>query len=145
MKNNILEFFRRGLMACGLGPVVLAILYLILQQQGAIDTLTATQVSVGILSLTALAFVAGGMNIVYQMEQLPLMMAILIHGMVLYLCYLGTYLLNGWLQDGLMPIMVFTGIFVLGYFVIWAIIYWIIKKRTEKINEILKEKQALRF
>lgn len=145
MKNNILEFFRRGLMACGLGPVVLAILYLILQQQGAIDTLTATQVSVGILSLTALAFVAGGMNIIYQMEQLPLMMAILIHGIVLYICYLGTYLLNGWLQDGLMPILVFTGIFVLGYFVIWAIIYWIIKKRTEKINEILKEKQALRF
>ena len=34
MKRIVLEFLRRGIMACGLGPLVLAVLYLILQQQG---------------------------------------------------------------------------------------------------------------
>ena len=29
MKKNILEFVRRGLIACGFGPIVLAILYII--------------------------------------------------------------------------------------------------------------------
>ena len=32
MKKNILEFFRRGFVACGFGPIVLAILYLILHK-----------------------------------------------------------------------------------------------------------------
>lgn len=141
MKRHVLEFFRRGFTACGFGPIVLAILYLILQHKGAIETLTVNQVCLGIFSLTALAFIAGGMNAIYQMERLPLMVAILIHGGVLYISYLGTYLLNGWLEWGATPILVFTGIFVLGYLAIWGIIYSIIKKNTDKINKILKEKQ----
>ncbi len=141
MKKNVLEFIRRGLVACGFGPIVLAILYLILQHQAAIDTLTVNQVCLGIFSLTALAFIAGGMNVIYQMERLPLMVAILIHGCVLYISYLGTYLLNDWLEWGVTPILVFSGIFVFGYLAIWAIIYSIIKKRTARINEILKKKQ----
>ncbi len=141
MKKIILEFLRRGLVACGFGPIILAILYLILQQQGLLQTLTVNQVCIGIFSLTALAFIAGGMNAIYQIEQLPLMIAILIHGSVLYISYLVTYLLNGWLELGSIPILVFSGIFVLGYLAIWAIIYSIIKKKTNQINEILKQKQ----
>ena len=142
MKKNIWEFFRRGLVAAGLGPIVLAILYLILQHQGVIETLTVNEVCLGIFSLTALAFVAGGMNIIYQMERLPLMVAILIHGMVLYVSYLGTYLLNGWLQSGLTPVLVFTAVFVLGYLAIWVIIYSVTKKRTDRLNEMLKKKRT---
>ena len=85
MKKIILEFCRRGLIACGLGPIVLAILYLILQHQAAIDILTVNQVCIGIFSLSALAFIAGGVNVIYQIEQLPLMAAISIHGGVLYI------------------------------------------------------------
>ena len=98
MKKYVLEFFRRGLMAAGFGPIVLAVLYLFLQKQNVVQTLTVNEVCLGIFSLLALAFVAGGMNIVYQIERLPLMVAILIHGIVLYISYLATYLLNGWLQ-----------------------------------------------
>ena len=75
------------------------------------------------------------------LRQLPLMVAILIHGGVLYVSYLGTYLLNDWLDWGVMPIIVFSAIFVVGYVVIWAIIYSITKKNTEKLNEMLKQKQ----
>ena len=118
MKKIIKEFCRRGLSACGLGPVVLAILYLILSSQSIIDTLTVKQVCVGIFSLTALAFIAGGLNVVYQIEQLPLMLAILIHGVILYISYLITYLINDWLDIGVIPILVFSGIFVFGYLII---------------------------
>lgn len=136
MKRIILEFFRRGAAACGLGPLVLAVLYWILDPQ----TLTVREVCTGIVSLSALAFVAGGMNVVYQLERLPLMAAVTIHGVVLYICYLATYLLNGWLEGGATPILVFTGIFVLGYLAIWAVIYFIIKRSTDRLNQILKEK-----
>ena len=141
MKKIVFVFFRRGLSACGLGPIVLALIYLILQRHSAFDNLTVNQVSIGIFSLTALAFLAGGMNVIYQVERLPLMGAILIHGVVLYLGYLGTYLLNDWLEWGTAPVLVFSGIFLVGFLAIWAIIYSIIKRKTEKLNKILKQKQ----
>ena len=141
MKQFSLEFLRRGLVACGFGPVVLAVLYLILQESAGLETLTVKEVCTGILSLTILAFIAGGMNAIYQMERLPLMAAILIHGCVLYLGYLVTYLVNDWLELGTTPILVFSGIFVVGYLAIWAIIYCIIKRRTARLNEMLKQKQ----
>ena len=141
MKKNVLEFFRRGLIACGIGPIVLAVLYLILQHQGAIETLTVNQVCLGIFSLSVLAFVAGGMNVIYQIERLPLMVAILIHGGVLYVSYLATYLINDWLEWGMVPILVFTAIFVTSYMIIWTIIYSITKKRTERLNDLLKIRQ----
>ena len=141
MKKFVLEFVRRGFIATGLGPIVLAIVYLILKQSAAIDTLTVNQVCIGIFSLSALAFIAGGMNAIYQVERMPLMTAILIHGGTLYIGYLGTYLLNDWLDFGITPIIVFTAIFVVGYIVIWAIIYSIIRRSTAKLNEILKKKQ----
>ena len=144
MKRYVFEFFHRGLIACGFGPIVLAILYLILQQQAIIETLTVNQVCLGIFSLSALAFVAGSMNVIYQIERLPLMVAILIHGSVLYVSYLGTYLLNDWLEWGVTPILVFSGIFVIAYLMIWIIIYSITKRNTKKLNQILKEQQQLK-
>ena len=141
MKKFVLEFLRRGFAACGMGPIILAILYLILQQTAAVETLTVNQVCIGIFSITALAFIAGGMNAIYQIERLPLMVAILIHGSVLYISYLVTYLLNDWLDWGVMPIVVFSAIFLVGYIVIWALIYSITKKRTERLNEALTQKQ----
>ena len=142
MKKYIADFIRRGTVSCGLGPIILAILYMILNQWGVLETLSVNQACTGILSLSALAFIAGGMNTLYQIEQLPLMVAILIHGAVLYLSYLATYLINGWLDQGIAPILVFSGIFVVGYLVIWAIIYWIIKKNTDQVNEMMAKKNS---
>ena len=141
MKRFVLDFLRRGAIASGIGPIVWAIIYMILQQVAAVETLTVNQVCIGIVSLTALAFLAGGMNALYQIERLPLLMAILIHGSVLYVSYLGTYLINDWLDFGVIPIIVFSAIFVGGYIVIWAIIYSIIKRNTAKLNDMLQQKR----
>ena len=138
MKKHIMDFIHRGLVACGFGPLVLAVIYLILHSQGLIESLTVHQICLGIFSLTVLAFIAGGMNAIYQIERLPLMVAILIHGGVLYITHLATYLLNGWLLISLTPILVFTIIFVVGYLAIWAIVYSSVKKNTTRINEVLK-------
>ena len=141
MKQLLSQFFLKGMVAAGFGPVVLAVLYLILYHQGVMETVTVPQVCVGILSITALAFVAGGVNVIHQMERVPLMVAILIQGLILYGCYLGVYLVNGWLKRGLTPLLVFTGIFVVGYLLIWIVICAITRKNTAEINEILKQKQ----
>ena len=141
MKKIVLGFVRRGAAACGIGPMVLAVLYLVMQQQGVLQTLTVNQVCLGIFSISALAFIAGGMNVLYQIEQLPLMVAILIHGSVLYISYLATYLLNGWLERGAASILVFSGIFVVGYLGIWAIIYGVIKRKTDSLNEKLQKRR----
>ena len=143
MKKYVVEFFRRGLVACGFGPLILAILYLVLQQQTNLETLTVNQVCLGIFSISALAFLAGGMNVIYQIEQIPLMVAIFLHGIVLYFGYLATYLVNDWLEQGLTPILIFSVIFVLGYLVIWMVIYFITRRNTEKLNQMLKEKQKI--
>ena len=140
MKKIFLEFCRRGMIASGFGPIVLAIVYLILDYHSSIELLTVNQVYIGIFSLSALAFIAGGMNVVYQIERLPLMYAIFLHGIVLYVVYLITYLINDWIVWGLTPIFVFTGIFVFSYIVIWVFIYTITKKNTDKINQILIKK-----
>lgn len=141
MKKFMFEFIRRGLVACGFGPIVLAIVYLILREHAGVQMLPVSQVCVGIFSLFFLAFIAGSMNAIYQIEQIPLMWAILIHGGTLYISYLATYLINDWLERGIIPVVVFTAIFVIGYLVIWAVIYSIVKRNTKKVNEALKQKQ----
>ena len=141
MKDILKAFCRRGIAACGLGPLALAVIYLFLQYNGVVEALTVNEVCVGIFSLSALAFVAGGMNFIYQIERLPLMVAILIHGSILYISYLTTYLLNGWLEWGGAPVLVFSGIFIAGYLSIWAVIYAVIKHNTDQINAVLKQKQ----
>ena len=93
----------------------------------------------GILTITLLAFIAAGMTAIYQMEQLPLPTMILFHGGALYIAYILTYLINGWLQNSLIPILVFTGIFVVCYAIIWLIIYRVEKAKAEKLNKILKD------
>ena len=145
MKELMKVFVLKGMVACGFGPLILAVVYLILRQQAGIETLTVNQVCMGIFTLTALAFIAGGMNVIYQVERLPLMMAIFIHGVVLYGSYMVTYLVNGWLEWGITPILVFTGIFIAGYLAIWAIIYTVNKRKTDRLNKMLEKKQHLQL
>ena len=142
MKHIVKDFILRGMVAAGFGPLALVVFYLITAHHAGLETISVSQVCTGILSLTALAFIAGGMNVIYQIERLPLMAAITVHGAVLYGSYLATYLVNGWLEQGRWPILVFTVIFIAGYLAIWAVIYCITKRRTERINEILKQNQT---
>lgn len=140
MKKFAKEFLLRGLMAAAGGPVVLAIVYGILGATGAVSSFSPREVCLGILAVTLLAFTVAGMTAIYQLEQLPLPTAILIHGAGLYLAYILIYLLNGWLKQQRIPILIFTAVFIVGYAVIWLIIYAFTKSKAERINQKLKKK-----
>ena len=135
MKKFFSDFFLRGLVAGSFGPPVLAVIYWILGATGAVESLSPKEVALGILTIEILALVVGGMSAIYQQEQLPLAMAILIHGGVLYAAYILIYLINGWLQRQLIPILVFSAIFLTGYGLIWGFIYLFNKGKIEKINQ----------
>jgi hypothetical protein len=141
MRKYVLDFLRRGFSACGLGPLVLAVIYLIIEKKVDIQLLDINQVYREIFTLSALAFLAGGMNFIYQVERLPLISAIIIHGSVLYLGYLVTYLFNGWLEWTCTQILVFSMIFILSYLLIWTVIYTCIRRKTVRINAILEQNQ----
>jgi predicted neutral ceramidase superfamily lipid hydrolase len=139
MKSFWKDFLFRGMIACAGGPIVLAIIYGIIGATGEVTSLPPQEVCLGILTITLLAFTVAGMTAIYQVEKLPLASAILIHGGVLYATYLLIYLINGWLQKDLIPILVFTGIFLLVYLLIWVIIYSVEKAKIRKINEMRKK------
>ena len=97
MKKYVLEFMHRGLLAAAGGPVILAIIYGILGATGAVTAFAPGEVCLGFLSITLMAFIAAGITMIYLVEQVPLIWAILIHAGVLYLDYLIMYLLNSWI------------------------------------------------
>lgn len=138
MKKYTIEFLKRGLLFSAGGPIVLAIVYACLGAAGAVTAFSPTEVSSGIFSTVLMAFIAAGITVVYQIEELPLAMKILIHGGVLYLDYLVMYLLNSWIPRNMTGIGIFTAIFVVGYAVIWLLIYLSIRSKTEHINKKLR-------
>ena len=139
MKKYVLEFVKRGLMAASGGPLILAIIYGGLEATKTVTVLTPGEACMGIVSITVMAFIAAGITMIYQVESLPLPMAILIHGGVLYLDYLMIYLLNSWLPGN--AVGIFTIIFFAGFALVWLVIYLCIRKKTKRLNEIMKARQ----
>ena len=137
MKKFGKQFLLRGLLAASGGPLVLAIVYGILGATGVVSSFSPREVCLGILTVTLLAFIVAGMTAIYQLEHLPLGSAILLHGAGLYGAYILIYLLNGWLKRQLIPIAIFTAIFIAGYAVIWLIIYSVTKSNPQRINRKL--------
>ncbi len=135
MKKWIKEFCLRGMMFAWGGPIVLAVVWACLKQAGVVADLTVDEVVLGIVSTTVMAFVAAGVSIVYQIENLPKAFAGLVQAAVLYADYLGFYLLNGWLP--LHQIGFFTVIFAVGFAVIWFSIYIPTRIKIHKINKML--------
>ena len=137
MKKHVLSFIKRGFIGATFGPIVLAIVYGILGAANVTDTLSVNEVVLGIMSISVMAFIAAGITMIYEVDNLPLISAILIHGLALYTDYAIAYLINGWLADGLGPFLTFTAIFIVGYAIISSIIYFCIKRKTNELNKKL--------
>ncbi len=135
-RGFLADFLMRGLVSSVGGPLVLAVVYLILERNGTVVDLPAGTVVLGIFTSALLAFVAGGIPAVYSVESLPTVTAALIHLAVLYADYLAIYLINGWL--GREKILLFTLFFALGYAVVWAIIYFTAVRRAKKMSSALR-------
>ena len=137
MKRFLKDFCLKGLIAMGFGPMVVAVIYGVLGVNGVVTSFSTREVVLAIVSSSLLAFIIAGMNTIYQIERLPLAYAILIHGLVLYAVYIIVYLVNGWLKSQLLPVAIFTVVFVVGYPIIWGCIYWITKRQTRDLNKKL--------
>lgn len=141
MKRFLCDFVHRGLVACGFGPIILAIVYHFIQVEGIIQTLSVNDVVLAISTSALLAFIAGGINAIYKIERLPLILAILIHAITLYLDYVVIYLVNDWMKAEFVPLAVFTVCFFAGFAIIWIMIYLRIKRSADRLNQKLTEYQ----
>lgn len=139
MKKYVLEFIRRGLMAAWGGPVILAVIYGILGATDVVAVLTPGEVCLGIVSITLMAFIAAGITMIYTVESLPLLSAILLHGGVLYLDYLIMYLLNSWIPRNGQAVGIFSAIFFAGFAFVWLVIYLCSRKRIQQLNAKMKK------
>ena len=139
MRSFWKQFCLRGLVAMGFGPAVLAVVYGCIALAGAEETVTLAEAAKGIISLTLLAFLCGGIGHIYAIERLPVVIAALIHGAVLYIGYLILYLFNDWIPRNPAALGAFTLLFVAVYAVIWAVIYLINRRRAAKITRKLMQ------
>lgn len=139
LKKYFKDFLLRGLVSMGFGPIILSIVYGILGLCRVVDKLAVNDVVLGFLSITALAFLCGGITVVYQIEEIGISKAITLHGIALYVAYAVVYITNNWLKDGLIPFLIFTVIFVAGYALVWLVIYLITKRGTDNLNKKIKK------
>ncbi|MGM9604919.1 MAG: DUF3021 domain-containing protein [Faecousia sp.] len=139
MNRYVREFLKRGMLFAWGGPAVVAFVWLCLERAGELTALTVSEVVLGVFSSIVLAFVAAGITVVHQIEQLPKPIAGLIHLAVLYADYLAVYLLNGWIRPEV--VAVFTAVFVAGFVLIWAVVYLAVSRNVAKMNRLVEENQ----
>lgn len=137
MNKYLKNFLLRGLIFGGFGPIILGIIYAIISVSVNNFSLTAVEVLVGIISVYLLAFVQAGCSVFNQIEEWPLTKSLFCHFSCLYLAYVLCYLINTWIPFEPIVLLVFTGIFVVLYFVIWVTVYLIIKLTSKKMNSKL--------
>lgn len=125
-------------MFSGFGPIIMAIIYLIISLTNDGLALNGTEVFTAVLSTYVLAFIHAGASVFNQIEQWPIAKSLLFHFGSLYLAYTGCYLLNSWIEFNLVAWLIFTGIFVVIYFVVWTIVVIAVKSTSKKINARLE-------
>ena len=138
MNRYFKEFFHRGLMFGGFGPVVVSIIYVILENCISDFSLNAAQVCLAVISSYILAFVQAGVSVFNQIESWSVPKALLCHFSMLYTAYLLCYVLNSWIPFKVEVLLVFTAIFVAVYLVIWVSVYLAVKATSRKMNVKLK-------
>ena len=132
------DFFFRGLMFGGFGPIIAGIVYLILHLTLQDLTLTGLQVFTVIVSTYLLAFVHAGASVFNQIESWPLAKSTLCHFGLLYIAYVLCYVINSWIPFEPLVLGIFTAIFAVGYAVIWLAVYVSIRVTVKRLNRSLR-------
>ena len=138
MNKYVKEFFHRGLVFSGFGPMILGIIYFILSKTVDGFMLSGLEVMIGIISTYLLAFVHAGVSIFNQIEHWGISKSLLCHLSTLYVAYSLCYVANTWIPFEPKVLLIFTIIFIIVYFVIWGIVYFSIKATSKNFNAQLK-------
>ena len=138
MNKYVKGFLQRGIACGGFGPIIAGIVYLILSFTIDNFSLSGVDVFTAIISTYILGFVHAGASVFNQIENWPIAKSLLCHLSCLYVAYLLCYLINSWIEFSIITILIFTVAFILGYFVIWFIVYLCVRNTSKKFNKKLK-------
>lgn len=134
MNKYFKTFLHRGLIFGGFGPIILGIIYAILQNSVEDFSLNGTQTLIAIISIYLLAFVQAGASVFNQIESFSIPKSLLCHLSLLYVAYVTCYLINNWIPFSFGVILIFTAIFLIVYFVVWLTVFITIKTVSRKLN-----------
>lgn len=134
MNKYVKEFFLRGLMFGGFGPIILAIIYFIVSKIHPETVLNGTEILLGVISVYLLAFIHAGASVFNQIEEWGLNKSIACHFGTLYVAYSFCYLVNTWIPFDIKIFGIFTAVFIAIYFVVWIIVYLSVRNCSKKLN-----------
>ena len=134
MNKYVKEFFLRGLMFGGFGPIILAIIYFIVSKIHPETVLNGTEILLGVISVYLLAFIHAGASVFNQIEEWGLNKSIACHFGTLYVAYSLCYLINTWIPFDIKIFGIFTAVFIAIYFVVWIIVYLSVRNCSKKLN-----------
>lgn len=137
MNRYIKEFFHRGLVFGGFGPIIMGIIYVVLQKSSPDFSLSGGEVCLAIISIYILAFIQAGASVFNQIEHWPIMKSLFFHFGSLYLAYVICYLLNSWIPFKAEVVLIFTAVFIGIYFAVWLTVYFSVKAAEKKLNRKL--------
>lgn len=137
MNKYVKEFFHRGLMFGGFGPIIMGIILLIINAAGEAVTLTAKDYFISTVSIYLLAFVHAGASVFNQIEHWSIPKSVLYHFLSLYIAYSLCYIGNSWIPFEPKVLLIFTAVFAAGYVVVWLTVVIILKSTSKKLNRKL--------
>lgn len=134
MNKHIKNFLLIGLIFGGFGPIVAGIVLFILDLSNVDISLTGVDILMVVITTYLMAFVHAGSNEFHKVERFSLSKSMLFQFISIYVVYIIAYLLNDWLPFNLIGILIFTGLFIISYLIIFTIVHISVKKATVKLN-----------
>ena len=138
MNKYFIEFVKRGLCFFGFGPMVMGIVFWIIELAGVDLNLSGGQMLLAIVTVSVLAFVQAGSSVFHQIETWSPLKSALFQLSSIYIVYTATYLLNSWIPFMWEVIIIFTIVFIATYLLIWLIVVLVTKSIANKLNSNLK-------
>lgn len=138
MNKYVKEFFKRGLVFGGFGPIIIGIIYWILSACTEDFEISGFEIFIGIISTYLLAFVQAGASVFNQIEHWSVPKSTLIHFLSLFAAYSLCYIGNTWIPFEPKVLLIFAVIFVSVYIVIWTTVFLSVRAASKKINAKIK-------
>ena len=138
MNKYLKSFLHRGLIFARYGPIVVGIVYAILESTLPDFALSGAEVLLAIVSTYLLAFVQAGASVFNQIEKWSTARSLFCHMSLIYLSYALCYIANTWIPFKGEVLLIFTAIFAACYLVIWITVYLIVKSTSRRMNKKIK-------
>ena len=138
MNEYVKKFLYRGLIFGGFGPIILGIVFAILESTIDDFSVSGYQILLAVISTYLIAFLQAGASVFNQIESWPLPKSLALHFLTIYLAYVVTYIVNTWIPFDPIAILIFTGAFIAVYALIWVIVVISIKSTEKILNKRLK-------